>query len=147
MPLNESAGVRRSALTTQQKRQEEAAIYGLQPISPMQTSELTPQEIERMRTIVASHDRTQGKIEQFDLNNPPQANVRFTPFPRLIYNHGNRTHKLVQDEEQLQEHLAAGWDMRPYPMEAAPEPPRLDAAAAAEADEVNQQLALLRKRK
>ena len=145
MPLNEASAIRRSSLTTQQKREAEAAIFGLQP-NHMEIAELTPQEIERMRALVAAHDRTQGKIQEFDLNRPPQEPLQYRPYPKLIYHHGTRTHKLIQNEEQLEAHMAEGWDTRPYPAEP-PAPVQLDAAAAAEAAEVNQQLAQLRKKK
>jgi hypothetical protein len=106
-------------------------------------TELTPQEIERMRAIVAGHDRTQGKVNQFDLNAPPQVEVRYTPFPRMLYNHSARTFAIVQNEAQLEEHLAAGWSKEPYPQDP-PEPVQLDAASAAEAEAVQ---AALKKKK
>jgi len=147
MPLNESTGIRRSNLTRQQQREAEAAIYGLPTNNnQMELEDLTPQDIERMRAIVQSHDRTTGKIETFDLNKPPQQPLVFRPYPKMIYHHGKRAHKVIQNEEQLAEHLGQGWDTQPYPAEP-PEPVHLDAAAAAEAAAIDTQLKALREKK
>src|SRR4051812_46608699 len=135
MPLNESTGIRRSSLTKEQKREAERAIYGLPQTNDMEFDDLTPTEIEKMRAIVQQHDRTNGKAQTFDLNNPPQEPLIYRPFPKMVYNHGKRTHKVIQNEEQLAEHLEQGWQTDPYPTEPPP-PVQLDAASAAEADEM-----------
>jgi hypothetical protein len=96
MPINEAAGVsRRGGLTKQEKREAEAAIYGvsLAPASPnlnsqesfMSTSQtgLSAEEIERMRAIIAQHDQQNpgNGIKEFDLNNPPVEPYRHKEFP------------------------------------------------------------------
>lgn len=146
MPLNEASGWRRSRLTTQQKREAEAAIYGLDP-KPMDLSELTAQDIERMRAIVAQHDSQSGKVKTFDLNNPPQERYTYQPYPKAIYNHANGESKYVYSEEQLEAHLAGGWSRNPAPDPGDDPAPELDAASAAEAAQVQEQIQQLKTKK
>lgn len=106
----------------------------------MDLSNLTQEDIERMRAIVSHHDITSGKVASFDLNKPPQQGLVFKPFPKMIYHHKKRIYRIVDDEHQLEEQLAQGWDTKPYPMEPAPVEIELEPAAAAEAAAVQAQL-------
>jgi hypothetical protein len=110
MPLNEAYGFHRSNLTKEQKRAAEAAVYG-QPVPTMPPNALTPEEIERMRTLVAQHD-SQGAVKEFDLNNPVTPPYVFQPFPTTVY-HAKLGNKVVPDQEALDEALAAGWKHAP----------------------------------
>jgi hypothetical protein len=134
MSINESRGASRSNLTRAQQHEALAAIYGIQETKPM---ELTHEEIERMREIVASHDSTnKGGIREFDLNNPPKQPYKYQEFPRLVYHHKKRTHKPVHNASQLKAALAAGFDKKPFPAETD----ELDAGAASEAALIDEQL-------
>ncbi len=146
MPINEASGYRRSNLTAQQRKEAEAAIYGLTPISMQDTLELTAAEIERMRAIVSQHDRTNGKMEEIDLNNPKTPPYRYQKFPKMIYSHAKRENRIVRSEDEMQGFIALGWVDVPYPQDE-PEPTPLDAAGAAEAAQVDQKLAELRAKK
>ena len=71
MPINEFVNLRRSNLTKEQRREAEAAIYGLSTNEMI--NQISPEEIERMRAIIAQHDQTnKGGIKEFDLNDPPK---------------------------------------------------------------------------
>lgn len=140
MPINDARVPARSSLTREQQRQQEAAIYGLDPslMSP-NTPQFTHEELERMRAILAQHDQSgNGKIREFDLNNPPKERYVHQEFPRLVYNHASRKHKPAHTQAELDTHLAAGWSKEPFPAEA--EEPELSAEDAAEAAEVDAQL-------
>jgi hypothetical protein len=127
MPLNEAYGFHRSNLTKEQKRAAEAAVYG-QSVPTMPTNALTPEEIERMRTLVAQND-AQTAVKEFDLNNPPQVPYVYQPFPTTVY-HRTKGNKVVPDQEALDAALAEGWKHEPIPSEP---PPELDAATKEEA--------------
>src|SRR5215831_3851994 len=116
MPINESVNLRRSNLTKEQRREQEAAIYGLSTNEMIQ--QLSPEEIERMRAIVAQHDQqNKGGIKEFDLNNPPKAPYRHQEYPKMVYDHEERTHARVHNREQEQEALNAGYSLEPFPAE------------------------------
>src|ERR1051326_3883955 len=110
MSLNESRGYRRSHLTKEQKREAEAAILGLS-LNDMTPQQLSPDEIERMRQIVAQHDnqRPQG-IREFDLNNPPKQPYTHQEYPKVVYHHENRTHKKVHSKVEERTALNDGWE-------------------------------------
>ena len=144
MPLNE-AGPARSNLTKQQKHEALAAIYGLQetPMNPSQgPAHFSAHEIERMRTILAHHDATTAKQQEFDLNNPPRTNYVHQEFPKLVYDlngEGKLVHKVVNDRDEHEAALADGWANEPKaPVEA--DEIELDAATTAEVAAVDAQL-------
>jgi hypothetical protein len=144
MPLNESRGWTRSNLTKEQKRQAVAAIYGHQEISPsMNQQQFSDAEIERMRQIIGQHDSTNGKIREFDLNNPPKLPYSHQEFPKVVYHHGERRHKKVHSAQEHKAHLADGWKNDAYPADESNEP-ELDPATAAEVAAVDEYLAKLR---
>jgi hypothetical protein len=140
MPLNEASGFRRSGLTREQKRQQEAAIYGLEGLPDMQNEHLTPAEIERMRAILAQHDQSAaGKgNNSFDLNKPPKQPYRHQEYPRVIY-HKNGKHKAVKNATEFDAHLEDGWSDQPVG-EVAQAAPALDAESAREAKAIDAQL-------
>lgn len=138
MPINEAGGPKRSNLTKQQKRQAEAAIYGLKDTMTEPLS-MTPAEVERMRQIVAQHDNA-SKVREFDLNNPPKEPYVYQPFPKMIYHHTARKFKVVHDDEQLTEHLAQGWDKQPFAVEVDATP-ALSAADQREVEALDAKIA------
>jgi hypothetical protein len=120
----------RSNLTKEQKREAEAAIYGLST-KDMQ-DQFTQEDIERMRAILAQHDgqaQRQG-IREFDLNNPPKEPYKYQEFPKLVYHHEARTHKVVRSKAEEKAALDAGWLNEPFPSE--PPVDELDEEEAAE---------------
>lgn len=143
--MNEARGPGRYAgLTREQKRQQEAAIYGLglptrntATHNSMDLSQFTSAEIEKLRSALLQHDSA-TKPKDFDLNNPPKEPYRYQAFPRLIYDHVARKHKPVHSEEELDAHLAKGWSKEPYPAEV--EETELSAADQAEAAEIDARL-------
>ena len=111
MPLNEAAGYRRSNLTHAQQRQAEAAIFGIQENTL--STELTIDEIERMREIVLQHDSKNPKMAQeFDLAKPPVPQYRYQEFPRMLYKPGGAT-KVVNSQDHMDDALADGWSKQP----------------------------------
>lgn len=144
MPIYESRGPKRGALTRDQKREAEAAIYGLEGDTSLSSPQITPQEIERMRQLVAQHD-SQGGIKDFDLNNPPRLPYKYQEYPRIVYHHADRKMRTVNSDEELELALEAGYEKEPYPQEV--EAPTLDAATAAEVAAVDRKIAESRKPK
>ncbi len=133
------AAPRRSNLTREQKQQAEAAIYGLQ--ENFMAPSLTKDEIERMRAIVAQHDsQGRGKIQEFDLNNPPKQPYTHQEFPRVMYHHGKHITRIAKDAEEMDAAISAGWSKEPFPAVPEPEEPELDAESAAEAAELDAKL-------
>ena len=137
MPMNQAGSFKRSGLTKQQKAEQEAAIYGLTPQHQMSQLQLSHDEIERMRQIVAQHDSqsggTKSGIREFDLNKPPQERYVFRPFPEVLYHHETRTHKTVHNRDQQLEALADGYVKEPYPNEEPETEVELSDEDAAEA--------------
>jgi hypothetical protein len=154
MPLNEARGFapRRSAgykpLNKQQKHEAHAAILGLAPPQPtMQTPQLTTNEVESMRALVAQHDASyRSETKEFDLNNPPKQPYTHQEFPRLVYHHMRRMHRVAQNAGELAAALEAGWSKEPFAAEqdASIE---LDEENAAEARASEAKLAAARKAK
>ena len=139
MPLNEASGYRRSYLTKEQKRQAEAAIYGHpEQMNDNNLTEFSPQDIDRMRAILAQHDRQTMPTREFDLNKPPVKPYFYQEFPRMVYHLGRGINAIVQHEAELAAMLAGGWQTTPIAAEQADA--ELDPAAAAEAAEIDKQL-------
>ena len=162
MPIPEPAVYRPSNLTKTQRKEQLAAVYGV-PMAP----ELTAEEIERMRQIVARHDSEHRPIQTFDLNNPPRQSYRFQKFPMMIYDHENsypahdeeRTvirgslpvqeifhvpaklvSKIVHNQRELDQALEDGWsEQAPEFREEEREEP-LSARYQAEADRIQSEL-------
>lgn len=143
MALNEAGGPKRSNLTREQREQAEAAIYGFVE-RPMANQQFSPDDIERMRTILAQHD-SQKQTNEFDLNNPPKERYVHQEFPRMVYHHEERKTRVVKNAAELHQYLAEGWSKDPYPMEAPA--PALDAASSREAAAIDKQIAELNKKK
>lgn len=147
MPINEASRYstgRGGQLTELQKREAEAAIYGLPVLSHMPQPELSADDIARMRQILAQHDAQSSPMREFDLNHPPRAETlapgtpgangpyQWQPFPRMLYDHENRRHIIVQNQVEETRMLEAGWRVDPYPNEPVENEPELDAATRAE---------------
>jgi hypothetical protein len=116
MPLNESKIPVRSNLTKQQQREAMAAISGYKEPSVMAKSildNLTADQIKELTEALADRQKKVGSTT-FDLNNPPKQNYIHQAYPKMIYHHGRRVHKIVQDESELTAHLKAGWDTKPF---------------------------------
>ena len=135
MPINESVNLRRSNLTKEQRREQEAAIYGLS--TKQMIDQLSPEEIERMRAIVAQHDQTnKGGIKEFDLNDPPKVPYRYQEYPKVVYDHEGRRNFIVRNREDEKEALDSGLRLDPYPAEALEVGPEAEAAEIERLDKV-----------
>jgi hypothetical protein len=143
-------------ITRQQQQDALAAIYGLQETSmqhhPSQAhpgagpAGFSDMEIERMRAIVNHHDAKQETIREFDLNNPPRSNYVYRPFPKMVFSvddEGNGVHKIVNDEAEHKAAMAEGWQNEPVAAEEF-QGTELDAAAASEAEALDDKLAQAR---
>jgi hypothetical protein len=138
MSINESVNPRRSNLTKEQRREAEAAIYGL-PTKQM-IDQLTPEEIERMRQIVAQHDQqNQGGIKEFDLNNPKLPPYRHQEYPKMVYDHEGRRTFSVRNREHEKEALDAGYRLDAFPPEPEEPEVRLSAAELREIEQLDKQ--------
>jgi len=138
MSLNESRGWSRSNLTPQQKREAEAAIYGLQEPVYTMSNELSPAEIERMRAMIAAHDQKTA-VTEFDLNKPPVEPYVYQAFPKCVY-HPDGRNRIVRDEAEMEMALEAGWKLKPITAAPAAEQPELEPEAAAEVARIDSQL-------
>lgn len=112
-------------------------------MSPVQ--QFTPEQIAQMRALLAQHDQNAGPAKEFDLNRPPKQPYRHQEFPMVIY-HASNPPKKVHDQDELESHLAYGWQAEPVVIEADPVPV-LDPQSAAEAAQVDAALAAARRRK
>ena len=138
MALNESRGWSRSSLTPQQKREAEAAIYGLQePAYPM-SNDLSTAEIERMRAMIAQHEQ-KTSVTEFDLNKPPVEPYVYQPFPKTVY-HPDGRNRIVRDEPEMEMAMEAGWGLKPITAGSAVEQAHLEPDAAAEVARIDSQL-------
>lgn len=146
MPMNEAKGFARSNLTPKQRAESHAAIYGLQKDKHMQNStadlgRFSASEIERMKAILAAHEGKQHVgIREFDLNNPPKEPYTHQEFPRLVYHHDKRTHRLAHSHEDLEAALEAGWLKEPYPADAPKAAVEFDPEIAAELEAIEAKL-------
>lgn len=100
-------------------------------------------EIERMRTILMHHDSQKAKEQVHDLNNPPRVSYSHQAYPKAVYKGAAHQAKLVHNETEHQEALAAGFENEPFGEDDEPETV-LDAASAAEAAAVDEKLAKLK---
>lgn len=146
MPINEAAGRSRNHLTKAQKQEQEAAIYGLAPQKvDMDTQQFSPEEIERMRAILAQHDSHEGQRggpKEFDLNNPPKQPYRFKEFPKVLYRHKDREHCTVHSAKEEKAAIAKGFESEPFPPEHQvyrDEPDPADEAEIARLDKLARQ--------
>jgi len=115
-------------LTTQQRAEGLAAVYGVE-----QMSQFTPEEVERMRKIVMENDQ-QKPVETIDLNNPKPKPYRFQKFPKMIYSTQGPGHLTVVSEEDLQEALESGEWTEEAPSEIEQPEPYLSPALQREAE-------------
>lgn len=158
MPLNEARGLggTRHPLTRQQRTEQLAAVYGIEPETHEMESlaNFSPEQIEQMRALLAAHDAQHGTregIKQFDLNNPPKAPYVYREYPRCVYHHAKRLTRNAHSDEQLEAALAAGWSKEPFLPEGYEAPEGVAAndveLDAGEADEIARIDAIARKKK
>jgi hypothetical protein len=138
MPIPEPGLYRPSNLTRQQKQEQLAAIYGVS------MQELSFEEVNRMRQIVANFDGQRKPMQTIDLNNPPKEAYKYQKFPMMVYDLSHSTpqkivHMLVGSDEELNTALAHGWsEQAPAFSEEREEP--LSAQYQAEAERVQDQI-------
>src|SRR5215472_6991326 len=120
-----------TGITDEQKRQQDAAAYGL-PHQAIDPSKFTHEQIEAFREVVFQRDAANAAMtREFDLNRPPTPPYRYQEFPRMLYL-GSAT-KIVKNASERDKSLAAGWTLDPQQaVEVAPAP-ALEPAVAAEA--------------
>ena len=150
MPINESSNNLRSDLTAEQQRRAQAAVYGLPEPEPAQ--DLSAEDVQRLRMILARHDAQTSPVREFDLNKPPRSETlapgtpgangpyQYQPFPRMLYDHRLRSTTIVRSQPQMEQALADGWRLDPYPSEPVEEGPEFDAAVEAEIAAVDAEL-------
>ena len=139
MPIPEPARYRPSNLTKEQRQQELAAAYGV----PM-PQQLSEEQYEQMRILLAQHESERKPLIIVDLNNPPREPYRHQKFPMMVYDLEHSTREklitgLVHSEAELRHAIQDGWS------EQAPEfreerIERLNPRLQAEADSVDEQL-------
>ena len=99
MPINEAALFQYSRLTSEQKRQEEEALFGLQ----------------REETVSEA-----GKVNIIDINNPPVPQYIHQEFPKLVYRKPKKNEsaleasKTVRNEAELEAALKGGFQKKPF---------------------------------
>jgi hypothetical protein len=168
MPIPEPGIHRPPTLNAKQRREQIAAVYGVQ-----MPKELTALEIERMRQIVQEHDLQSKPVQTIDLNNPPKVPYRHQKFPMVVYDHERsypardetrtvvrgsmavqeRIHvaarissKLVHSEEELREARAEGWsELAPEFREEEQEP--LSEGYQQEADQAQERIEETRRKR
>jgi len=108
----------------------------------MPPAQFTDLEIEKMRALITEHDK-KAVVNSFDLNNPPRVNYRHQDWPRLLYGlnaEGLPTYLRVNDREEHEAALEAGWSNTPVAAAKA-EDVELDEATAAEVAAVDAKIA------
>jgi hypothetical protein len=106
--------------TAQQKREAEAVCYGLRTEDMnMPNQKFTPEEIQHMRTIIAQEDKK--GIREFDLNNPPKMPYKHQEYPKIIYHHNDKVHKIVHSPAEEEVAIDEGWNLLPPVFETAKE--------------------------
>lgn len=120
MPLNEAAAPfrRRSGLTKEQKRQQEAAIYGVTD-SPMDLSQFTPEQLAQLKQ--ALNADTPAKANEFDLNAPPKQPYSHQEYPRLMYHHETGRTQLAHSDADVEKAIEFGWSKDSQPPTVAEE--------------------------
>lgn len=142
MPIPPNPPFKRSNLSKQQKQQELEIIYGVD-----MAAQLTVNEIEKMRELLAQHDAQNSEGSDFD---PSKVVIpyRYQKFPMMIYDHSksypahereqtvtrgsmvvneivhvtaNLASKVVRNQAELEEHLEQGWSENPPSFELEPE--------------------------
>lgn len=156
MPLYEAAGFRTRGkssnykpLTKAQKHEALCALFG--PIDPPMTSQITPQisaeDIERMRTLVAQADSAnKNENREFDLNNPPKKQYIHQAWPCAVYHHKTQRVKPAKNEAELAEALKHGWVKESFTAETGVEAVELDEQDKAELKAVEATLKLAKRK-
>lgn len=134
MPLNEA--YHHSNLTPTQQREAMEAIYGGNVTPAADQTDLSFEEVERLRRILDRYDKAQPTRKEFDLAKPPVPPYQFKAFPFLMYNHSTGKTQAAKSELEKTALIAEGWSVEPFPAEA-PAPPQLTAQETAEAARVD----------
>lgn len=140
MPINEAKGFYPSTLSPKEQDEAMRAIYG-EPMSP--DTQLTYEELARMRQIIAAHDKQAGTMKEFDINKPDTPRYVFREYPFLMYNHETGQTKPAVNFEHRQQLLAQGWSEDSVPPQ--PREIELTPEETAEAQAVDKQLSKKRK--
>ena len=125
-------------ITDEQKRQQDAASYGL-PHQAIDPSKFTHEQIEAFREVVFQRDAANAAMtREFDLNKPPTPPYRYQEFPRMLYRGAKNT--IVKNASERDKLLAQGWTIEPQQAVAAPSAPALDSETAAEVAAIDEKL-------
>lgn len=115
----------------------------------MQT-ELSHEEIARMRQIVQMHDASRKPMQTIDLNNPPREPYRYQKFPKMVYDlsksiQGKLVTRVVTSEPELAKAIESGYSEDAPTFGDAPEE-HLSAQYQGEVEQLQSQLEQARKR-
>lgn len=83
-------------------------------------SQLSPEEIERMREIVLAADG-QKQPAIIDINNPPRVPYVHQEFPRMVYHHKDQKTLIVKNEKELAEAEKHGFEKQAFVAEVVEE--------------------------
>ena len=104
-------------------------------------ADLTFEEIEKMRAIVAQHDQqARGPQQEFDLNKPPQVPYQYQEFPRVMFDHETKQMKKAHSPEDMEEAMKHGWSKEPFPQDRGEVVAVLDPAMLAEIKDLDERL-------
>jgi hypothetical protein len=142
MPIPASR-YRPTNLTREQRQDQLAACYGV-----TEMSQLSHEEIERMRQIVQEHDSVRKPIQTIDLNNPPKEHYRHQEFPKMVYgvHQGKRVHLVVRNAAELRSAIEDGWTEDVPQIEEARED-HIKPEYQREADQVQEQINVANRRR
>lgn len=105
----------RTRMTAEEKKEAEAAIYGLRLERNMEP--MNAADVERMRELVAQHDlQNRPANREFDLNNPPKEPYVHQAFPKHKYHASGKAVIVASPDEEKA--LGDGWADRPFPQKA-----------------------------
>ena len=77
---------------------------------------LSFEDIERLRAILAAHDKdAAGKVNEFDLNAPPKLPYRHQEFPRAVYHHAKHQTTAVKNQAELKRPRNSALSLSPFP--------------------------------
>lgn len=106
--------------------------------------QLSEEQYEQMRILLAQHESERKPVTVVDLNNPPREAYRHQKFPMMVYDLEHSTPGkfitgLVNSERELEEAIEAGWSQAPPEYrEERIEP--LKASLQAEADAMDEKI-------
>ena len=145
MPIPEPGIYRPSNLTAEQQQEQLSAVYGVS------MSELSHEEITRMRQIVQEHDARRQPMQTIDLNNPPKEFYRHQKFPMMVYDLQRSkpekiSFRIVASEKELEMSLADGFSLEAPNFGELPEQ-TLTVEAQREVAQAEEKIATAKRRK